>query len=239
VKVLNIESLSGFTATEDVTGGGGVMPHSTGFIAYTFSQNGHKVKARLIITRAGKKGKSRLDHIDVNIPIIIDDKLDENDFKKIYSSCTIIKIEDPKDNVMNLSDIDFLGWAAAYRAYIDHITSCVGNGNSFWPKRKNHPVNIISKNLNDDIEYNIERASDPNFRSQCLLELMRVRSIVSGSITNLRKNKNDLYLKKAVDYLSTTYKSKFGSESDQVIRIEALKKKLFKAPAKKSASKKK
>jgi len=134
-----------------IKGQGRLMPNSKGFIAYSNSMfgynKGHVVsKNILVLTRKGKKGKSRLEILKLNSPLIYDEKVAENEpevFKNIYKQATILKTKIVITNTLEMSNLSFIAWCTAYRLFIIHTFKAINYNLKKLPKRESHPFNII------------------------------------------------------------------------------------------------
>ena len=156
-------------------------PFSEGFISYpsfAFTTMNNNIpscpKIRMMTTRKGKKGKQRLDLIDLNLVCIYDDKLRKEQpkyFYDVYNRNVIVTTEVTNISAIALSPLDFLAWSYCYRSYLNKAFSNSGNFTDPLPRSKRHA-------FNKPIElYNIFR-NDPETAIDAVSSLLLRDSII-------------------------------------------------------------
>lgn len=148
-----------FNVTEDSVDGT-FGPGTTGFISYVKGRDRdypNVVFIEVTIIKRGKNGKERFDSAEISTPIF--DFKNEHIEKYLPSEhrCHYVHISqhsNMSNNVNQMSDIDYLGWANAYTKYLYKL-SCRTGRIPVWP---NENENLLNKILYLS-EYFVE---DPN-----------------------------------------------------------------------------
>jgi len=100
---------------------------------------------RVVITKRGKSGKERFDRSEISTPIFDFKSKHLADYLPDERRRYYVHIE-PADgmssNIMNMSDIDYLGWANAYARYIYKLNSRARHM-SVWPSGNKNMLNKI------------------------------------------------------------------------------------------------
>ena len=118
MEVLNISPLTKFTITDQMETTK-ILPGTEGFIAFVTSQGSYLSTAHTIIIKKGKKGKHRIEKVEISVPIIWDPTVPVHDF---FGYCSHMDLESSKNSVLDMNDLDFLGWASAYRYLLGHLS---------------------------------------------------------------------------------------------------------------------
>lgn len=123
---------------------------SKGFI--TTIQGGHETyqnvaKIHAVMTRKGKGGKPRIERCEFSIPIFVYFENEEN-FRKIMPTVAEVRnyqsIEPEEEpgsvsDILQMSTVDFLGWASAIITNLHHVSSKARYGT--WPEDQANPLN--------------------------------------------------------------------------------------------------
>lgn len=228
MKICRYNPLFRFTVTSVLNST--ILPESSGFIIKPLNTNIYKTTCHLIFTKRGKKGKNRIEYLGVKVLTVLDEDIDiEKEIvkNKIYiHSKNIVKLEtvQVKENILSMSNIDFLGWAIAYIYYLRSIIPPQENG--FDEKT---PEGILINKYYNEFDYVYHLANNIEFRKQFLYNMRRHHSFFIKSISaynnNMKKVTNDIA---AVLDLKAVYVNLFNAKSKEVKRINAFKKTLEK-----------
>ena len=191
---------------------------TTGFIGYVKGQDQdfpNVVFYKVIITRRGKGGKTRLESGEISIPIFVPKcknletvlpKIDRKHFVFINTNSNLM----PK-TILELDNHSFLGWASAWGCFLNKLHTMVKRI-KIWPVDSTHILNIIRELPNrfiDNPTHTLENCTSQDFRttttmeirlfestlSRCAIEyLYRTTYIERNAIINLSNNAKDLKL---------------------------------------------
>lgn len=163
-------------------------PGSLGFMSYMEKLDGsfmNLAQMKATIIRRGKTGKARINFTRIYVPIFpltdAEFKLDQKAFMKampdggVRSPMLFIKKAMPAEfNVMEMSGLDFLGWAhSQVRCYRNMIETCK---HSNWPESKSHPFNrmmTLSDRFEEDPEHFLENLASEQPRLDFLEEFRK------------------------------------------------------------------
>lgn len=119
-----------------------------GFVVfYLNTGDSNAVDTRVVITRRGKSGKERLEDTRIVAPVFWIEK--DKDFKKHLKEnhnrlVRIVTSKEP-ESLLEMSLIDFMGWATAKVAFLNLI-SIHGANASFSPHGRLHPLCRVEDN---------------------------------------------------------------------------------------------
>lgn len=180
-------------------------PGSLGFVAFVRGldesyQNVAKVSAVMI--RRGKGGKSRMMDVTLHVPIFY---LDHPGFKKLMpddgNKKYYVQIERAAPvaaDLMNVSSLNFIGYAVAMSKYIKHMSDQCRHKK--WPEAKSHPVNVLKRlpeYFEEHAEENTEKYSTEGFRANFVMEARRMISSLVRVQLQLDINRVDVELNAA------------------------------------------
>ena len=180
MEVLNISPLTKFTITDQMITTK-MLPGTEGFIAFVTSQGSYISTAHTIITKKGKKGKPRIEKTEISVPIIWDPTVPTQDF---FGYCSHMDLESSKTNVMDMDDLDFLGWASAYRYLLGHLSQNSTINYTIWTKSDDSAVRELYRQLGSRLEYKLELVSDKGFRQRFIDEIRSAASILNENLAN-------------------------------------------------------
>jgi len=124
-------------------------PGTTGFISYMKNADSvYEDVANVVVSiiRRGKGGKRRVDISNMSIPIFSDPRMLEH--KNYLPSgrrhyVHIKKVDFDVEDLMKIIPMDFLGWAAAYARYLNHLVQNIANPKKgLWPNDPHLNLNI-------------------------------------------------------------------------------------------------
>jgi len=129
----------------DYTANKAFPPGSLGFISNyggQFRTFPNTILAEAIIIRRGKKGKDRLERATFATPVFdTGPRVTESKYRGynfVYTEST----GDVYKSVLDMPELDFLGWSLAY---CHHLTKLFREMTNRWPKEKYHPVNALKR----------------------------------------------------------------------------------------------
>jgi lipopolysaccharide assembly outer membrane protein LptD (OstA) len=100
------------------------------------------------IIRKGKTGKDRIDVVNVLIPTFFNEEMQENE--KYIKTLPLgskyyihIKPLPMPNSLLSMSEIDLIGWSAAYVQYLKALIGHSSHGYS-WPEEKSNPLNVVN-----------------------------------------------------------------------------------------------
>lgn len=127
-------------------------PGTTGFMSYMRSaDNDYEDVANMVVSviRRGKGGKRRLDISNVSIPIFVDPRMLEHKNYLPIGRRHYVHIKSTNFDVEDLMEVvpmDFLGWAAAYSRYLNHIVNSIAKPKKgLWPSDLHQNLNIAMR----------------------------------------------------------------------------------------------
>lgn len=191
---------------------------TTGFIGYVKGQDQdfpNVIFYKIIITRRGKSGKTRLEPGEISVPIFLPKcknletilpKVDRKYFVFIDTNQDLM----PR-NVFELDNHSFLGWASAWGCFLSKLHTRVKKI-KVWPSDSTHILNIIRRLPNrfiDDPTNTLKNCTSQDFRtttameirffestlSRCAVEyLYRTTHIEHSAVVNLLNNTENLKL---------------------------------------------
>ena len=221
MEILKVEPLDKFTIVEKFSNTR-ILPGSTGFISFQILGNGYMAPTQSVIIRKGKKGRPRIEKYDIYLPLIYTPEIDASTFYPNTSWAEISKI---KDNVMNMDELEFLGWATAYRYFLGHISKGSTIGYGIWPKSPQDPVRMLyQQNHDDNINYKLGLVANRDFREEFLMGVQRVASILNKDIHHHMDRSKTKLFDDAFIHLKRTYKNYFSPKSDEVKNLEKFEK---------------
>lgn len=149
-----------FVVTEK-TSDGSFGPGTTGVVSYVKGKDRdfpNVIYLKVAITKRGKTGKERLDFCEISTPIFEPDGVDMSGFMPFEKRRYYVHIEQAKDsvcNIMQMSNIDFMGWALSYAHYIFKLNSRAKRI-SVWPNENKSICNSmlnLCEYYNEDPEH--------------------------------------------------------------------------------------
>lgn len=166
-------------------------PGSTGFVSYLKGycrdyQN--VVFFRATVIRRGKGGKERLEFVDISTPIF--DIENEKVEKMLPDSRQKHYVHMERDkityNILDISNIDFLGWALSYSSYLYKLSMKNNKERKPWPEGDKHILNkalCAQDYYSEDSEYTKNKFGDIEWRASFvhaarLLEYSLVRAVL-------------------------------------------------------------
>jgi len=185
-------------------------PGTTGFVSYVKGRDRdypNVVFLRVVITKRGKNGKERFDRSEISTPIF--------DFKSKHLSEVLpderrryyVHIEPDgvmPNNILKLSDIDYLGWANAYARYIYKLNSRAQHM-SVWPGGNKDMLNRVlhlHDYFQEDPDYTKSEYASPETRETftrririmestlvrcCLSYMLKVAQTEANAISDIFK----------------------------------------------------
>lgn len=188
-----------FIATDDVKDTT-LPPNSIGFFSYFKNPDRDYqdvVYARVSIIRRGKSGQQRVEQKDISFPIFTDKKmLEQEDYlpigRKFYLH--IQKEMFSNAHLMEVSHLEFLGWAFAYSKYLKYLV-----GNFVHPsKRANWSEKTVGDSLMSGEKITAHWANDPaatvvryaseEFRRDYIIAARRLESKLIKCIFSYKKS---------------------------------------------------
>lgn len=153
-----------------------------------------------VVIRKGKGGKQRLDYDNIYTAMFtvknktFTQHLPIEDGKSTVNRFVDVEKVQIKDDLMELSNIEFIGWCAAYGQYLVHISKYSKHGVK-WPEDKSHPLNKAI-NMFAIWENNPERA----------IEKYAINLEVRADIITAIRQKEAELMKCAVAYENSIYR---------------------------------
>lgn len=153
-------------------------PGTTGFISYVKGHDqdySNVVYLQTVILKRGKNGKKRLDNSELSTPVF--DIEDENlvkvmpEEKRRYYVHIEPVIYCEKD-VLNMTDMDFIGWSHCQSMYVNKLSRRSSLMNS-WPEDGNHYLNKIL-NINEFFTEDIINEYSGNEFRQKFTKIIRI-----------------------------------------------------------------
>lgn len=159
-------------------------PGSVGFVSFVRGvdesyQDVAKVLA--IMTRRGKGGKPRLMNATICVPVFY---VDHKGFDKLLPEPGVRKHfmhikrnTSMASNIMDLSPMDFLGYATAISKRIKHMSDQCQHKK--WPEAKSNPINVLKRMpdyFEEDSESPLDKFTTPDFRDNFVSEARRMTS---------------------------------------------------------------
>ena len=193
-------------------------PGSLGFVSYVEGlDESYQNLAKVLVTivRRGKSGKERLNVNTIYVPIF---HFESENFAKLMPDSTRkyyvhIEREIPSAySVMDLSDVDFVGWASAMVLRLKKMNeSC---RHKKWPEDKGNPLNQMKRALDhfdEDPESNMQKLASPEFRIAFTDECRRKESAMVKMQLDFDLKKLEAELN-AAEFLLFTNKGEFIPE---------------------------
>ena len=128
-------------------------PGSTAFMSYMTEPDvdyQDVARIKVVVVRRGKGGMDRVNLNNLHVPIFRDPRMMEHENylpigRKYYVHVDKERLSSA--NVLELDDIDFLGWACAKACYIYYLTTHFAKKNipSLWPQSNKNPVVVASR----------------------------------------------------------------------------------------------
>mgnify|MGYP006304685681 CR=1 FL=1 len=134
-----------FVVTDETTDGS-FGPGTTGFVSYVKGKDrdfSNVVYLKAAIVQRGKTGKERLDFCEISTPIFEIPDQDMATFMPDEKRRYYVHIKHAEDSVRSIVDmeeIDFLGWALSYAQYVFKLNSRAKRI-SVWPQDNNAVCN--------------------------------------------------------------------------------------------------
>ncbi len=192
------------------------IPGSVGFVSHLGGLDDsyqNVISMTIVITRKGKSGKERLDLSRIKVPIFT---FDSDNFAKIMPTIEnrrdfvyIDKQETQYNNLMEVSSLDFLGWAAAVSKKLRIMSSMCKH--SKWPSSNKNPVNRmfrLPEFFSEDPADKSELYGNAEFRSLFLNEARNMYSSMIKIHLELDEQKVKCEIN-ASEFLEFTNKGKF------------------------------
>lgn len=170
-----------------------ITPGSCGFMCMLSGvDNTYQNVARIsaMMTRRGKGGKARVDYNKLTVPILlpeIEKKEHRENFTKLMPDekkkyhVLIERASEPYTDLMQVSDLDFIGYAASMSHRLLKMSQRCKH--SKWPEEKANPVRVMAsmhERFNEDPDRFLEQyGSSPGFRSAFIDEMRRMSSAMA------------------------------------------------------------
>jgi hypothetical protein len=130
---------------------GAFPPGTTGFMGClrgSENRRAYVYNANVTIIRKGKGGKDRIDTCSLNTPVFLTEEMQNNKAylevlpmgSKYYVHIRTVPME---SNLLEMSNLDFIGWSGAYNQYIQHLIGFSNHGYR-WPEDKSDPLNTTA-----------------------------------------------------------------------------------------------
>lgn len=135
-------------------------PGTTAFMAYMREPDmdyQDVVRIRAVVVRRGKGGMDRLNFNNMSIPVFNDERMLKHDNYLPVGKKHYVHIEEAPiavTNVMEMSDMDFLGWASARAISLQYFTANMAKKGApkLWPKNNAAMPLVVASRLNDYFE---------------------------------------------------------------------------------------
>jgi hypothetical protein len=138
------------------------------------------VRVRAVVIRRGKTGMDRINVNSLSLPIFRDPRMLEHENylpvgRKYYVH--VDKEKMPSAHVLDMDDINFLGWACARALYMNYLTTTFAKKNitSLWPNSNKDPVVAAARfteYFESDPKATIEKfAANVAFREQFIAKI--------------------------------------------------------------------
>jgi len=156
-----------------------IAPGSTCFMSRfgaSFMYAPNVMTLELVITKNGKRGKDRVDRAGV-ATTVFPIEFEKRPLKNTkHQGNPVVELEyvpfDPAD-LTNVSEMDFMGWAYAYKLYLRGLFNELGIAHK-WPTGKAQPVNCfrnVALRMHKTPKETIELISHPEFRQKFIKQL--------------------------------------------------------------------
>lgn len=211
MEVLNISSLTKFTITDKFESTK-VLPGTEGYISFVTAQNSYISSAHVIITKKGKKGKPRIEKYDIYIPIVYDSTVPVRDF---FSGCSHMDFEDTRGNVLDMDDLDFLGWASAYRYLLGYLAKQSTINYGIWSKSDNCPIRNLYRHFGDGTNQKLELVRSKDFRLEFIKEISAVSSIMNENLSDYHINNSTTMIQNAFASIRSNYRNQLPGKAEQ------------------------
>jgi len=164
------------------------IPGTTAFMAYMNDPDPDYqdvARIRAVIIRRGKGGMNRVNVNNLSLPIFLDERMLKHENYLPVGRKYYIHIDKeplPDKNVLEMEDIDFLGWSCAKSLYMYYLTTHFAKKNapSLWPTSNKNPVVIASRfteYFENDAPVTLEKfAGNMAYRTEFIDEIRRLES---------------------------------------------------------------
>ncbi len=247
-----------FIITPDVKGNS-FTPSSIGFVSYMTEtdfdyQNVTNITA--VIIRKGKGGQNRVNMYEMSIPIFTSsDMLKHENYlpveRRIYSHIESMPFDEM--NLLNISPLDFLGWACAYATYLRYLALNLsyprGVSAELWPDGPNSnilkDVYLLSERFEENPKVFLEEYGAEGYRTAFITKARELESVLIKCATLYKKGVVDAILNSAY-FLKYTNEEYYKVADEKLVKntIEFYEKSrdqigsMIKKPSKKSGGKK-
>lgn len=182
-------------ATKDTTFG----PGTTGFVSYVRGRDQHFSNVfyyRIVTTRRGKAGKSRIELNDISTPVF---ELEGENFIRMMPDekrryYVHIKPMSVENNVMEFSHLDFLAYGFAYARWVRKLNTRAKHMNA-WPDNPNDLLNTfvhMNNYFSEDLDMAKTRYAREHNVREALINKIRIMesSLVKCSLSYMHKVAN-------------------------------------------------
>ncbi len=226
-----------FIVTPDVKGNL-FMPSSIGFVAYMVEtdfdyQNVASIK--VIMTRRGKGGQKRINVSDISIPIFSNDDMLKRENYLPVERRTYAHIESmplSEENLLNIDQLDFLGWSCAYATYLQYLAFNFsyprGVGNN-WTDGPLKDVHLLPQRFEENPKRYLREYGEKDFRIEFISKARELESVLIKCATSYKKSVIEAILNSA-HFLEYTNKEYYKVADEVLIKntIDFYKKNLDK-----------
>ena len=193
-------------------------PGTTALMSYIKQADGDYedvVHICAVVIRRGKTGMPRININEISIPVFSDPRmLDKENYlplgRRYYVH--VEKSTLTKENLMEVSDLEFLAWASAQSRYLNHLCNNVAKpkNKNLWPQEKSDVLLIATRfpeYFEKEPEELTEKYAIKDWRSKFIHRARKMEASLIKCVLLYKKGVTEIALNSAqfLDYTNTEY----------------------------------
>jgi len=188
-----------------------LTPSSIGFMSYMIETDfdyQNVANIRVVIIRRGKGGQNRINVNDMSIPIFTSgDMLKHENYlpveRRTYSHIESIPFDEV--DLLDISPLDFLGWACAYATYLRHLALNLsyprGVSTRLWPDGQHsnilEDIYLLSQRFEESPKAFLKEYGAGGYRTAFISKARELESTLIKCAASYRKSVVDAILNSA------------------------------------------